>query len=182
MNNETEKSSLKRFAPLIVFILLVIVFAIGLQLNPRKVPSPLIGKPAPEFELPLLNAEGVFTHADLKSKITLVNVWASWCYACRQEHHVITELSRMGLRVVGLNYKDTTEEATQWLQQFGDPYEVVMEDQSGRVSIDWGVYGAPETFVVDQEGIIREKRIGPVTEEYVRTTLLPLIKLLENKS
>lgn len=171
-----KKSRLKRFIPLIIFSALVILLAIGLTLNPRLVPSPLIGKPAPEFELPVLGEDRVFTDKDLKGRITLLNVWASWCYACRIEHETITQLSRSGLRVIGLNYKDKTQDAKDWLRQFGNPYQVVIEDATGRISIDWGVYGAPETFLIDHDGIIRHKVVGPVSDEKKYKALMDAVK------
>lgn len=163
-NKQNNKSIMRRFMPLIVFALLVVMLGVGLTLNPRLVPSPLIGKPVPVFELPLLSGEGVFSNEDLKGELTLVNVWASWCYACRQEHEVVKKLARSGLRIVGLNYKDEKQDARAWLAQLGNPYQVVFADESGRAAIDWGVYGAPETFVVDAQGIIRHKVIGPVSD------------------
>jgi len=165
--------------PLIIFGLLVALLAIGLTLNPRLVPSPLIGKAAPVFELPLLNKAGTFSDRDFKGHITLLNVWASWCFACRQEHEAVTWLSRQGVRVIGFNYKDENNNAKAWLQQFGNPYEAVVVDLDGRIGIDWGVYGAPETFLIDQNGIIRDKFIGPLNEEYISEKLLPMIKQLE---
>jgi len=161
--------------PLMVFALLVVLLAIGLTLNPRLVPSPLVGKPVPEFELPLLGEEGTFSHHDLKGRVTLLNVWASWCYACRLEHETVTQLSRSGLRIIGLNYKDKTQDAQAWLQQFGNPYRVVVEDADGRVGIDWGVYGAPETFLIDRDGIIRHKVIGPLSDEKNYNSLMRAI-------
>lgn len=162
-STQLKPSMLKRFMPLIIFALLVAVMAVGLTLNPRLVPSPLVGKPVPEFELPLLNQAGTFSHEDLKGQITLLNVWASWCYACRQEHDVVTQLSRKGMRIVGFNYKDQTQDAVNWLAELGNPYETIVEDVDGRVGIDWGVYGAPETFLIDAQGIIRHKVIGAVS-------------------
>ena len=176
-----NKSLLKRLMPLIVFSLLVALLWYGLSLNPREVPSPLVGKPSPEFELPLLNAQGKFTHEDLKGDITLLNVFASWCFACRQEHEAITQLSRNGLRVIGFNYKDEPKDATAWLRQFGNPYQLVAQDLDGRVGIDWGVYGAPETFVIDHKGVVRDKRIGPVDAEYIRDELMPLVKQIRSE-
>jgi cytochrome c biogenesis protein CcmG/thiol:disulfide interchange protein DsbE len=177
MSQETHKTKtgLQRFMPLIVFMFLVALLAIGLTLNPRLVPSPLIGKPVPEFELPVLGEEGTFSHNNLKGHITLLNVWASWCYACRQEHEVVTQLSRRGFRVIGLNYKDKTQDAKAWLKQFGNPYQVVIEDADGRVSIDWGVYGAPETFLIDDKGIILHKVIGPLSDEEKYKALMNVI-------
>jgi cytochrome c biogenesis protein CcmG/thiol:disulfide interchange protein DsbE len=148
--------------PLIVFVALVIFLAIGLTLNPRIVPSPLIDKPAPQFELPLLSEDGKFSNKDLIGHVTLVNVWASWCFACRQEHEAVKYLGRNGVRIIGLNYKDEPENAKAWLAKLGNPYEAVAADYDGRVGIDWGVYGAPETFLIDQDGIIRHKVIGPI--------------------
>jgi cytochrome c biogenesis protein CcmG/thiol:disulfide interchange protein DsbE len=171
--------ALKRFMPLIIFALLVVMLGVGLTLNPRLVPSPLIGKPVPEFELPLLNQQGTFSHEDLKGQITLLNVWASWCFACRQEHEMITQLSRSGLRIIGFNYKDETQDAVNWLNQFGNPYEVVVADADGRVGIDWGVYGAPETFLIDQQGIIRHKVIGPVSDPEKLDALMKAFKQLQ---
>jgi cytochrome c biogenesis protein CcmG/thiol:disulfide interchange protein DsbE len=159
-----QPSLLKRFMPLIAFAVLVILLAIGLTLNPRLVPSPLIGKPAPEFELPLLLKQGSFSNKDLIGHVTLVNVWASWCFACRQEHEVVKSLARKGVRIVGLNYKDEPDDAKQWLARLGNPYQFIAADYTGRIAIDWGVYGAPETFLIDKSGIIRHKVIGPLSD------------------
>lgn len=162
---ETEKpSTLRRFMPLIIFGVLVVFLGIGLTLNPREVPSPLIGKPAPAFDLPLLEKDGRFSEQDFKGKVTLLNVWASWCFACRQEHEVVKYLGSRGVRIVGLNYKDDPADAKAWLARLGNPYEVVAVDRDGRIAIDWGVYGAPESFLIDRDGIIRHKVIGPLTD------------------
>jgi cytochrome c biogenesis protein CcmG, thiol:disulfide interchange protein DsbE len=174
-----QPSLLRRFMPLIVFVVLVVFLAIGLTLNPRLVPSPLIGKPAPEFELPLLYSDGSFSNKDLLGHITLVNVWASWCFACRQEHETVKYLSRNGVRVIGLNYKDEPENAKSWLAQLGNPYEKIAVDYDGRIAIDWGVYGAPETFLIDQQGIIRHKVIGPLTDQDDYDALLKVMNSLE---
>lgn len=157
---------------------MVVLLAIGLTLNPRLVPSPLIGKPAPEFELPLLLKEGSFSNKDLKGQVTLVNVWASWCFACRQEHEVVKNLARNGVRVVGLNYKDEPADAKNWLSRLGNPYEVVAVDYDGRISIDWGVYGAPETFLIDPDGIIRHKVIGPLSDKDNYDALMAVMQTL----
>lgn len=164
MENKTP-TLWRRLMPLIAFAVLVILLAIGLTLNPRLVPSPLIDKPAPEFELPLLLKEGSFSKKDLIGHITLVNVWASWCFACRQEHETVKQLSRNGVRIIGLNYKDEPDDAKQWLARLGNPYQSVATDYDGRVGIDWGVYGAPETFLIDQQGIIRHKVIGSLSDK-----------------
>ncbi|MGB5275745.1 MAG: DsbE family thiol:disulfide interchange protein [Gammaproteobacteria bacterium] len=194
MSQETKtRSPLRRFMPLIIFAMLVAVLAIGLTLNPSLVPSPLVGKPAPAFELPLLNSAGMpkgpvelntpgkLTQSDLKGDITLLNVFASWCFACRQEHQAITQLSNSGIRVIGFNYKDKPEDAMAWLRRFGNPYQIVAQDLDGRVGIDWGVYGAPETFVIDHNGIVRDKRIGPVDAEYIQEKLMPLLKQIRSE-
>lgn len=158
-----KPSFIKRFGPLLVFFALVVLLFVGLSLNPRLVPSPFIDKPMPKFELPRLNQDDTFSETDIKGQITLLNVWASWCYACRQEHQVVKELARKGVRIIGFNYKDEPADAKRWLQQLGNPYQVVVSDLDGRVGIDWGVYGAPETFLIDAQGIIRYKVIGPLS-------------------
>ncbi len=163
---ETEQPSLlKRFLPLIIFAALAILLAVGLTLEPRKVPSPLIGKPAPEFELPLLLQQGSFSHKDFMGEVTLLNVFASWCVSCRQEHEVIKHLVSNGVRIVGLNYKDEPEDAKRWLARLGNPYHVVIADYDGEAGIEWGVYATPETFLIDKDGIIRHKVIGPLSNK-----------------
>lgn len=166
--------------PLAIFILLVIVLAVGLTLKPREVNSPFIGKPAPDFSLPRLHKPNEqISLVDLKGKVVLVNVWGSWCPACRDEHGLLVEIANSDLvPIYGLNWKDTREKALYWLQQLGDPYTAVAFDQDGRVGIDWGVYGAPETFVLSKDGIVAHKHIGPITTEVWRDTLWPLIQKL----
>jgi len=165
------------FLPLGIFAGLVALLAAGLTLNPREVPSPLIGKPAPQFRLPQLHQPGsTFAPAELKGKVWVLNVWASWCAACRDEHPVLTELARQRLApLYGLNYKDKRDEAIAWLKRFGDPYEASIHDADGRVGIDYGVYGVPETYVIDKLGVIRYKRIGPVTPAILKDKIAPLI-------
>ena len=174
-----QPSVLKRFMPLIIFVALVAVLGIGLTLNPRLVPSPLIGKPAPEFELPLLFSEGSFSNKDLIGHVTLVNVWASWCFACRQEHETVKHLSRNGVRVIGLNYKDEPDDAKSWLAKLGNPYQAIAVDYNGRIAIDWGVYGAPESFLIDKDGIIRHKVIGPLSDKEKYDDLMSVMNSLE---
>jgi cytochrome c biogenesis protein CcmG/thiol:disulfide interchange protein DsbE len=174
-----QPSLLKRLTPLIIFVALVAVLGIGLTLNPRLVPSPLIGKPAPEFNLPLLFNEGRFTNKDLIGHVTLVNVWASWCFACRQEHETVKQLSRNGVRVIGLNYKDEPDAAKNWLAKLGNPYQAIAVDHNGRIAIDWGVYGAPETFLIDKKGIIRHKVIGPLSDKEKYDALMSVMNSLE---
>lgn len=183
--------------PLLGFIVLVGFLAVGLGLNPREVPSPLVGKPAPDFTLPRLgSADAAFSPRDMQGKVWLLNVWASWCVACRQEHPVLVEMARQRtLTLVGLNYKEVrgdigldvskmppeaekklaTERADAWLKGHGDPYMLSVLDLDGRVGIDYGVYGVPETYVIDQAGIIRFKHVGPLTPEIFSSRILPLV-------
>jgi cytochrome c biogenesis protein CcmG/thiol:disulfide interchange protein DsbE len=163
--------------PLGLFVVLVGFLAVGLKLDPREVPSPLIGKPAPNFTLPeLATPASKFSPADMKGKVWVLNVWASWCVPCREEHPVLVEFSKSGAApLYGINYKDRTADAQRWLKQFGNPYAMTVVDADGRVGIDYGVYGVPETYVVDKLGIIRYKQIGPVTQEVLQQKILPLI-------
>jgi len=156
----------------------------GLTNDPRAIPSPFIDKPAPAFALPTLaNPEQTLTEAHLKGEVSLVNVWASWCVACRHEHGLLVDLSRQNrVRIIGLNYKDESGDAKLWLERLGDPYAVTLVDREGRAGIDWGVYGVPETFVVDRDGIVRHKQIGPLTPDNMRDTVLPLIEGLQQGS
>ena len=167
--------------PLAVFIVLVGFLAIGLKLNPREVPSPLIDKPAPAFQLTRLDDPArTISLEDLRGKVWLLNVWASWCVACLQEHPVLVDFSRSGLvPIYGLNYKDKPDAATAWLGKNGNPYTLSIVDADGRVGIDYGVYGVPETFVIDQQGVIRYKQIGPVTPEVLNDTIIPLVRKLQ---
>ena len=162
------------------FIALVVLLGVGLTLNPREVPSPLIGKPAPAFDLPLLHApEKTFSHKDMLGKVWVLNVWASWCPPCLVEHPVITALAKSGLApVVGLNYKDARDDALPWLKRNGDPYAFSVFDLNGRIGIDYGVYGVPETYVIDRLGVIRYKHIGPLTPEASQKRVQPLLKEL----
>ncbi|OGA48523.1 MAG: thiol:disulfide interchange protein [Betaproteobacteria bacterium RIFCSPLOWO2_12_FULL_62_58] len=168
--------------PLAIFGILVGFLFVGLSLNPREVPSPLINKPAPHFELPQLHEPGkTFSQKDMLGKVWLLNVWASWCVACREEHPVVTELAKSGVApIYGLNYKDKREDGLAWLRQFGDPYRLSVFDIQGRVGIDYGVYGVPETYVIDKRGVIRYKRIGPLTPDIVKQKILPLLDELNH--
>jgi cytochrome c biogenesis protein CcmG/thiol:disulfide interchange protein DsbE len=170
--------------PLALFAILLVFLFAGLGLNPREVPSPLVGRTAPAFELAQLHQPTAqFTHKDMAGKVWLLNVWASWCVACREEHPVLVELARSKLiPIVGLNYKDKPEEGRAWLKQFGDPYLLSVMDRDGRVGIDFGVYGVPETFLIDKQGVIRFKQIGPVTPEVLQKKILPLARELEQQS
>ncbi len=173
--------ALKFAVPLLVFVLLVGFFGVGLMRDPREVPSPLIDKPAPAFRLEQLHdAKKPFAPEDMRGQVWLLNVWASWCVACRIEHPLLVELSRgKSVPIVGLNYKDTPEAASAWLAQWGDPYLLSVKDRDGRVGIDYGVYGVPETFLIDKQGVIRFKQIGPLTEDVWKSRMLPLIQELQ---
>jgi cytochrome c biogenesis protein CcmG/thiol:disulfide interchange protein DsbE len=167
--------------PLALFLVIVVFLAIGLKLNPREVPSPLIDKPAPAFQLARLDRPEESVRAeDLRGKVWLLNVWASWCVACLQEHPVLVEFSRQGVvPIYGLNYKDKPDAARAWLDKHGNPYTLSIVDGDGRVGIDYGVYGVPETFLIDKQGVIRFKQIGPVTPEVIDRKILPLIRQLQ---
>lgn len=166
--------------PLGIFVVLVLFLAVGLRLNPREVPSPLINKPAPAFTLPQLQIpDRSLSLGDLRGKVWLLNVWASWCVGCREEHPLLVELAKTGVvPIYGLNYKDQRGDALAWLGQSGDPYALSIADADGRVGIDYGVYGVPETFVIDKNGMIRYKQIGPLTPEALQSKILPLVKAL----
>lgn len=173
-----------RLLPLLIFGVIVVLFGIGLGLNPREVPSPLIDKPAPAFDLEsLADPARRIKVSDFKGQVVLLNVWASWCVSCRQEHPVLLELSKRGVvPLYGLNYKDEREDAQAWLNRFGNPYRDSASDRDGKAGLDWGVYGVPETFVLDKAGRIRHKHTGPVTEQALSETLLPLVARLQQEA
>lgn len=170
----------KALIPLLIFGVLVAFLAVGLSLNPREIPSPLIDKPAPAFSLPSLDVpEQKISAQDLRGKVWILNVWASWCVACRVEHPLLVEFSKTrAVPIYGLNYKDKRDDAMRWLERFGNPYTRSLSDTEGLVGIDFGVYGVPETFVIDKTGVIRMKHIGPVTPEVLRDDILPLVRKL----
>jgi len=172
---------LRYLVPLIVFLGVAGFLLKGLELNPSEVPSPLIDKPAPNFNLPKLHESGVqFASKDMLGKVWLLNVWASWCVACRSEHPLLVQLSRANIvPIYGLNYKDEPGDARNWLHQLGDAYVSSLIDYEGKVGIDYGVYGVPETFVIDKQGIIRHKVIGPVTPAALDGCVLPLVRKLQ---
>ena len=171
----------KRWLPLIAFAGLAALLFAGIQLNrtrdPSTIPSPLIGKPVPAFALPVLQQPArTVMNEELLGTPYLLNVWGSWCPECRVEHPVVDALSRSGrLKVIGYNYKDQPEDATRWLQQFGDPYALVLADVDGRTAIDFGIYGAPETFLIDAKGVVRFKHVGALTPQIIETKILPLL-------
>lgn len=174
---------MKRFLlPLAIFAGLLVFLGIGLRLNPREIPSPFIGKPAPAFKVAQLHApDQTFSPQDMAGQVWLLNVWASWCVSCRQEHPTLMDFAKSGVvPVIGLNYKDPREDGTAWLREFGNPYTLSAFDRDGRVGIDYGVYGVPETFVIDKRGMIRMKYTGPLTPDVISQKLLPLIRELKN--
>jgi len=160
--------------PLAVFAAIAVFFAFGLRLDSRLVPSPLIGKQTPAFELPVLHLpHASFAPKDMKGDYWVLNVWASWCAACLDEHELLVSAAKDGVPIVGLNYKDEPEDAKNWLRRLGNPYLVVAVDQLGTAAIDWGVYGVPETFVIDSQGVIIYKHVGPINREVVKSEILP---------
>lgn len=171
----------KALIPLGIFSVLVVFLAIGLTRDPREVPSPLIGKPAPAFSAPRLQApEQSLSAKDMLGKVWLLNTWASWCVACRVEHPVLMEFAKTRtVPIIGLDYKDQNADGLQWLARFGNPYDLSVSDHDGRIGIDYGVYGVPETFLIDKAGVIRYKQIGPVTEDALREKIVPLIQTLQ---
>ena len=172
---------MKRFLPLGIFLVLAAFLAVGLRLDPRDVPTPLKGKVAPAFRLPQLQeANKFFDPEELRGRVWLLNVWASWCVSCLEEHPILIEFSKKNvLPIYGLNYKDKREDALAWLGKHGNPYTLSIQDGDGRVGIDYGVYGVPETFVIDRNGIIQFKRSGPVTVKILREEILPFVRQLQ---
>jgi cytochrome c biogenesis protein CcmG/thiol:disulfide interchange protein DsbE len=174
---------LRYLIPLGIFLVMVVFLAIGLRRDPREVPSPLINKAAPTFRLPQLKEpDKTFSAADMHGKVWVLNVWASWCVSCREEHPLLLEYANTGaVPIYGLNWKDKREDALDWLGELGDPYVLSVADLDGRVAIDYGVYGAPETYLIDQNGTIRYKQIGAVTPEVWQDKILPLVQQLNRE-
>lgn len=176
-----------RWIPLAVFVALAALLGAGVWLSRRPdreaLPSPLIGKSAPEFALPALHQPGrIVRAADLRGAPYLLNVWGSWCPACRDEHPVLTRFAETKrVRVVGFNWNDEHADAIGWLERFGNPYWIVVADREGKAAIDWGIYGAPETFLVDGKGIVRWKFVGPLTDEVIAEQLLPQLAQIERE-
>ena len=177
---------MRRLLPLLAFALLALLLAVGVRMNSGRdtsaIPSPLIGKPMPRFTLPVLgDPTRKVSDSDLVGRPTLVNVWGSWCPTCRDEQAQLAALARTrSVRMVGYNYKDEPADGQRWLQQFGNPFDLVIADQDGRGALDWGIYGAPETFLVDARGIVRWKLVGPITDEVLKDQVLPQIAALES--
>ena len=170
---------LKALIPLLLFIVLLGFLGKGLFLNPREVPSPLVGKPAPTFSAPVLgDANNMFSSEDMKGKVWVLNMWASWCAACRDEHPLLVEMLANDIPLYGLAYKDIEKDALAVLETMGNPYIITADDKDGRIGIDYGVYGVPETYIIDEAGIIRYKHIGPITPLDLRDKILPLLREL----
>lgn len=175
---------LRFLLPILLFAIIALFLYKGLDRDPRNLPSPLIGKAAPSFTLPVLGGDGRhWSPETLRGQVWLLNVWGSWCAACRVEHPLLNDLARAGnVTIVGLAWKDKPEASAGWLQRLGDPYSVVISDLDGRAGVDWGVYGAPETFLVDKKGTIRFKHVGAITPELLRTRLMPMVRELQASS
>ena len=171
----------KLLIPLAIFLVLAVFLGIGLTRDPRKLPSTMIDKPAPQFTLKQVSEPAkTFSPADMKGQVWMLNVWASWCTACRVEHPLLVEISNSKLvPLIGLDYKDKPEDALKFLAQQGNPYQLSALDLEGRVGIDYGVYGVPETFIIDKKGVIRHKQVGPITPEALQNEILPLIAKLK---
>ena len=171
----------KFLIPLLLFVVLLVFLAVGLNRDPHEVPSPLINKPAPAFDIPqLAQANKTFSPESMKGQVWILNVWASWCVACREEHPVLVELANsQQAPVIGLDYKDKREDALAMLAKQGNPYTLSAFDANGRVGIDYGVYGVPETYVIDRAGIIRLKHIGPITPDVLNEKIYPLLSELK---
>lgn len=172
----------KYLIPLAIFAVIGVFLWKGLSLDPKRIPSPLIGKPIPAFSLPRLHQPKKFVSPrDLYGRVYLLNVWASWCPACRQEHPLWMEVARLKLvPLIGLNYKDKRADALGFLKELADPYEMSLSDLNGRAGINLGVYGVPETFVIDKQGIIRYKHIGPISEKSLAENILPVVRQYQN--
>jgi cytochrome c biogenesis protein CcmG/thiol:disulfide interchange protein DsbE len=172
----------RHLIPIGIFVVFFGFLAVGLQLNPREVPSPLINKNAPGFSLPVLGKENTnFSPEDMRGKVWVLNVWASWCAACRDEHPYLIQFAKtQSTPLLGLDYKDKPDDALRWLKDYGDPYMLSVSDLKGQVGIDYGVYGVPETFVIDKAGVIRLKHIGPLTPQAIEEKILPLIQKLNS--
>jgi len=169
-----------KIVPITLFLLLCVFLWRGLSLNPHELPSVQLGKSLPQFSLPQLhNPNSVFSSKQLRDQVILLNVWASWCAACVDEQVLMLQLAREGVPIYGLNYKDKPVNALRWLEQWGNPYKLVIQDQDGKVAIDLGVYGAPETFVIDKHGVIRYRHVGMMTQDVWLKEISPLIKRLE---
>ena len=178
-----RRATLRFVVPILTFVILAAALAWGLTVDPKLLPSTLIGKRMPHFDLPPVKGRNLgLSSSDLTGKVSLVNVFASWCTACRAEHPLFMQLNAAGVVAIhGLNYKDRSDDAARWLDTLGDPYTRTGADRDGRVAIDWGVYGVPETFVITKDGRIAHKHIGPLTEKDLDSTILPLVERLRKQ-
>lgn len=177
-----NKQRLLLFIPLAVFVVLALFFWRGLSLNPNDMPSALLNKPVPKFSLPRLeNLQELRSENILIGKVTLLNVWATWCVTCREEHAFLNQLNKQGMHIIGVDYKDITPDAQRWIAELGNPYDDIIVDEEGRLGLDLGVFGAPETYVVDKQGIIRYKHLGDLNQKVWDETIQPIVKALENK-
>lgn len=175
-----NKQRLFLFIPVVVFIVLAAFFWRGLSLNPNDMPSALLNKPAPAFSLPRLeNMDEFRTESILQGKITLLNVWATWCVTCREEHAFLNQLQKRGIHIVGVDYKDNLQDAQRWIAELGNPYDDIIVDEEGQLGLDLGVFGAPETYVIDKKGVIRYKHIGDLNQKVWQETIQPIVKSLE---
>ncbi len=170
----------KLFLPLGIFVVLAVLFWRGLSLDPTYMPSALIDKPMPSFSLSTIeNPERIVNHTELKGKVSLVNVWATWCFACKAEHSELLAISKEGIPIYGINYKDDRQQAEKWLAKLGNPYILNVADEDGRLGIDLGVFGAPETYIVDTNGVIRYRHVGAITASDWETVLKPIVEQLQ---
>ncbi len=181
--DEVRARRMRALLPLAIFVGVLALLGVGLTGNPRELPSALIDKPAPAFRLTTLatplTPERTLGSADLRGQVWVLNVWASWCTACRLEHPLLVEFARTNtVPIYGLNYKDAPTDAQRWLANFGDPYQHSFSDRDGRVGMDFGVYGAPETYVIDAAGRVRFKHVGPLTPEVLQEQIVPLVRRL----
>ena len=174
-------NKLKYFLPLIVFALLGGFLFYGISHDPGELPSVLIGKPMPKFSLSALESEPLVSEQDLRGQVTLLNVWATWCVSCRMEHPYLLQLKKQGVWIVGVNYKDDAAEARRWLKELGNPYAFNIIDKDGKIGLDLGVYGAPESYLIDKQGVIRYKRVGVIDERVWKEKIAPLYKQLNNQ-
>lgn len=176
-----NKQRLFLFIPVAIFTVLVLLFWRGLSLDPNEMPSALLNKPAPRFSLPRLqNAQELRNETLLQGKVTLLNVWATWCVTCRDEHAFLNQLQYKGVHIIGIDYKDNTADALRWIAELGNPYDDIIVDEEGRLGLDLGVFGAPETYVIDKQGVIRYKHIGDLNQKVWDKTIQPIVSALEN--
>ena len=174
-----NKQRIILFVPVLVFAVLGVLFYRGLSIDPNNMPSALLNKPVPSFNLSRLeNAQEKLNESMLKGKVSLLNVWATWCVTCREEHAFLNQLKGQNITIIGIDYKDNTEDAQRWIAELGNPYTDIIVDEEGRLGLDLGVFGAPETYVVDKQGIIRYKHIGDLNQKVWDETILPIIKTL----